>query len=124
MIKLDCVDIDVSPQTSTTFPSSNFRQVNPCLDRIKDPPSAPSDLTLIILSVNGSASYIFGGVDLFTLQILGTVNIRTYFGRLTHRQETFPFTSDVLMSLLFDHFVWLWVFVELLVKYCKIKFHI
>jgi len=58
MIKLDYADIDVSPQTSTTFPSSNFRQVNPCLDRIMDPPHAPSDPTLIIRSVNGSSSYI------------------------------------------------------------------
>lgn len=56
--KIRLENIDVSPQTSLTFPSSKFRQVNPCLDRIMDPPHAPSDPTLIIRSVNGSSSYI------------------------------------------------------------------
>lgn len=46
--KIRLENIDVSLQTSLTFPSSIFRQVNPCLDRIMDPPHAPSDPTLII----------------------------------------------------------------------------
>ncbi len=45
-------------KTSMTFPSSNFRQVNPCLDRVMDPPRTPTDPTLIIWSVNGISSYI------------------------------------------------------------------
>lgn len=61
-------------KTSTLFPSSHFRQVNPCLDRIMDPPCLLSDLTLIIGGVNGGSSYVLKcfseGVGLSTLRIL------------------------------------------------------